>query len=106
MRAIFGRKMVNLHELKVLTLESIRKGSNGSEYVVTREVFLEKDKFVGFSNNFLEDQPCIVENDGGIDTEGRKRCIRVINKETNEIIIVNTEGYQYARYTALELKDL
>ena len=30
------------------------------------------------------------------------RCIRVTNTETGERVLINSEGYDYCRYTALE----
>ena len=106
MRAIFGRKIVTLTELKVLTLEALRNRVIGSEYLVLREVLLENEDFKDFTDDFLEDRAWILKTDGGKGPDGKLRCIRVVNKETNEAVLVNSEGHQYARYTALEIKDI
>ncbi|MFK4998696.1 DUF6329 domain-containing protein [Bacillus sp. N9] len=29
-------------------------------------------------------------------------CIRVVNKDTDDKVLVNSEGYDYPRYTAIE----
>jgi len=106
MRAIFGRKIVNLTELKVLTLEAVRNRVPGLEYLVLRDVLLNNEDFEDFANDFLVDREWIFKTDGGKGADSKLRCIRVVNKETNEAVLVNSEGYQYARYTALEINDL
>ena len=99
-KALFGRKIANLEELKELTLAVQHKGEIG--YEVTKEVMLTGDEFQQFASDFLQDQPWISPEDGGSNKKGGVRCILVINKETGERVLVSSEGYQYPRYTALE----
>lgn len=99
-KALFGRKIANLEELKELTQSVHRKGEIG--YEVTKEVTLTNDEFQQFASDFLQDQPWISPEDGGSNKKGGVRCIRVINQETGERVLINSEGYQYCRYTALE----
>lgn len=102
MNAIFGRKMPNLKELQAIT-DSIRKaGHEGLPYLVTREVLLSDSDFQAFAEELLEDQPWIEKGDGGMNSDGEIRCIRVINTLTGERVLVNCEGYDYPRYTAIE----
>jgi hypothetical protein len=104
MQAIFIRKAFDLEELKALTYEDLKIGRKGISYEVTKEVNLSNNEFKRFTRNFLKDQPWITEGeDGGMNKNGQIRCIRVKNKETGEKILVNSEGYTYSRYTALEL---
>ncbi len=70
--------------------------------IVTKEVLLENEAFQEFASDFLEDQPWITKEDGGVNEKGEIRCIRVISKDSGEKILVNSEGYDYPRYTAIE----
>lgn len=99
-KALFGRKIANLKELKELTQEA--GGRTGSAYQVTREVELKDGDFRRFAADFLADQPWISGEDGGINQAGERRCLRVSNQATGETVLVNSEGYSYARYVALE----
>ena len=102
MKALFGRKVSNLAGLKEITEEAMKQGQRGQSYIVTKEVELEDKDFYNFANDFFNDQPWITVEDGGVTTNREIRCIRVINKETGETLLVNSEGYSYPRYTAIE----
>lgn len=102
MKAVFGRKLCDMEELKDLTERALKQGRKGQDYLVTREVELDDKEFRDFTRDFLEDQPWITKEDGGMNKEGQVHCIRVINKETGKRVLVNNEGYFYARYVALE----
>ncbi|MFT9597711.1 DUF6329 domain-containing protein [Mesobacillus sp.] len=101
-KALFGRKVSNLAELKEITESAIKQGQGGQTYIVTKEVELEDKDFHNFARDFFNDQPWITREDGGVNTDREARCIRVINKETGETVLVNSEGYSYPRYTAIE----
>ena len=103
MKALFGRKVCDLVELKELTHQAIKEGQKGQPYTITREVILKDEEFRDFAQDFLKDQPWITAEDGGMDQEGKIRCIRVVNIDTGEKVLINTEGYDYPRYTGLEL---
>ncbi len=103
MRALFGRKVCDLEELKGLTHQAIKDGRKGQPYIITREVILKDVDFRDFAEDFLKNQDWITPEDGGMDQEGRVRCIRVSNIDTGENVLVNTEGYDYPRYTGLML---
>jgi hypothetical protein len=102
MKALFGRKFYNLKELREATEEAKEDGVIGSDYIVIQVVELSDLEFKKFTSDFLEDQPWIKKSDGGINEKGELRCIRVINKDTGEKILSNTEGYEFSRYTAIE----
>lgn len=103
MKAIFGRKICNLTELKELTEQAVMNGQQGQSYFVTKEVLLEEDDFHRFANDFFNDQAWITKEDGGVNAQREVRCIRVINQDTGEKLLINNEGYFYARYVAIEL---
>jgi hypothetical protein len=99
--ARFGRKVTTLEELKELN-ELARGHHDGTPYEVTREVELTNEEFTEFGNWLLKEQPWIAGEDGGTNNKGELRCIRVINKESGERVLVDSEGYNYPRYTAIE----
>lgn len=102
MKALFGRKFTNVMELKEATEDAKKRGVVGSNYTVIREVELSDHEFMRFCSDFLDDQPWIEKDDAGSNAAGELRCIRVKNVETDERILVNNEGYEYPRYTAIE----
>lgn len=101
-KALFGRKIFNLKELKELTKLAKEDGMKGVEYEVTREIELSDEEFKAFAKDFLKDQHWITKDDGGCNENGELRCIRVKNTKTNKSILIDSEGYTYPRYTALE----
>ena len=103
MRALFGRKVCDLKELRELTHKAIRDGQKGQPYTISREVILKGKEFRDFAEDFFKDQDWITAEDGGINHEGEVRCIRVVNIDTGEKVLVNTEGYSWPRYTGLEI---
>jgi len=105
MRALFGRKVSNLAELHDLTAQAMKRGQKGQPYTIIREVVLDDEVFRAFVADFLEDQPWIEKTDGGSNEAGELRCIRVINKETGEKVLTDTQGYDYCRYVALEVDE-
>lgn len=102
MKALFGRKVSDLEELKEITMEALKRGQQGQDYSVIKEVLLVAEEFNAFAENFFKDQPWITKGDGGVNEKGEIRSIRVINKDTKERVLVNSEGYDYPRYTAIE----
>ncbi|WP_366923862.1 hypothetical protein MFMK1_000778 [Metallumcola ferriviriculae] len=102
MRALFGRKMASLEELMEATRQAKKEGFTGSTYEVTKEITLNDYAFQEFVKDLLEDQPWIEKDDGGSNQNGEIRCIRVTNLDTGERVLVNSEGYDYPRYTAIE----
>lgn len=102
MRALFGRKILNLKELKELTKEAKKDGMKGEPYEVIKEIELSDEKFKEFAKDFCKDQPWITKEDGGCNEKGELRCIRVKNTKTGEKILTDSEGYDYPRYTAIE----
>ena len=102
MKALFGRKVLNLKELNKLTKEAKKDKVKGTEYKVTKEIELSAEMFKEFTNDFCKDQPWIKKDDGGCNENGKLRCIRVKNVKSEKSILVNSEGYTYPRYTAIE----
>ncbi|UZQ49915.1 MULTISPECIES: hypothetical protein [Clostridium] len=102
MEALFGRKVLNLKELKELTKEAKKNGIKETSYEVTKEIKLTNEQFKQFTKDFCKDQAWILEEDGGCNEKGELRCIRVKNTKAEKCILVDSEGYTYPRYTAIE----
>ncbi len=98
-KALFGRKIFDLEELKEFTYNY--GGGDWWGYEIIREIKFGRKEFEEFTRNFLLDREWINEDDGGT-RNGIARCIRIINEETGEKLLINNEGYKYARYIALE----
>jgi len=94
--------MVDIEELRDATRNAKKEGFVGSAYKVTKEVALSDIDFKEFTKDFLKDQPWIDKDNGGSNPSGEIRCIRVLNLQTGARILVNSEGYDYPRYTAIE----
>ena len=105
MRALFGRKIENIVELREATECSRKSGMKGTVYTVDREVEMTDDAFREFGNDFLKDQPWILKTDGGYNEKGEYRCIRVRNVDTGERLLISSEGFEYPRYIGIELDD-
>ncbi len=105
MQALFGRKIENIVELREATERSRKSGMKGTVYTVDREVEMTDDAFREFGEDFLKDQPWILKTDGGYNEKGEYRCIRVINVDTGERLLVSSEGFEYPRYIGIELAD-
>ena len=62
---------------------------------------LSAQQFQHFSANLLRDMPFITANKGltGYD-KGVTRCLLVTTKRNRDGILVNSEGFDYARYAA------
>jgi hypothetical protein len=102
MKALFVRKAIDLLDLKLLIREASEDGEDGIEYKVTRKIEMSPAAFREFTEDLLSDQSWIKTTDGGLNKYGKVRCIRVINRISKESILVNSEGYNYPRYIAIE----
>lgn len=95
MKACFIRKACNLDELKKIT-------GRGSEYVIEKTIELEPAVYSVFSNDLLEDQEFLEDNiiEMYVDGEDVWHCLLVKAKGGHDGILVESEGYGYARYAA------
>ena len=72
------------------------------ECIIEKVIRLNSDDFQHFSNNLFSDYDFIKENNsiGGRDENGDQRCLLVLDRDGGDGILVNTEGYDYARYSS------
>jgi len=94
-KAQFVRKAISIEELKEY------KGETFS-FIVEKVVKLEAKEFESFTERLLDDQDFIKENKElqYIDRDGVWHCIMIKGKGTKDAILVQSEGYDWARYTA------
>jgi hypothetical protein len=97
MKANFVRKAGTIEELK---LAQGQRG--GEEYVIERTVELGPQAYVDFSHDLLADYPFLAElvERMYVDTEKVWHCILVKPEGGTSGILVEVEGYEYARYAA------
>ncbi len=76
------------------------------EFVVEKVIELENGEFESYLDNILQDKDFIEENAGlmYVDDEDKWHAILVTSKEADFGILVQSEGYSYARYSAYVLK--
>jgi len=104
-KAHFGRKERDIEELIADTERAKKHGYDGSNYTVTREVELSPIEWLTLGSDLLEDQNWIRPREGGILPDGTIKAIRVTCEGSEYNLLVNPEGYDYPRYTALEPKE-
>jgi hypothetical protein len=96
--AAFMRKPASIEDL--IAWDKVAK--QRSRYIIEKTIELEKEEFDNFANDLFADQDFIKDNAElmHIDKNGIRHCILV--KEIGHAggILVESEGYEYARYAA------
>jgi hypothetical protein len=92
---------------KIMKVNFIRKAEHEElipqdEFVIEKEIVIDASAFEEFINNPLGYYDFIKENNNSMycDTDGVFHCIYVTSKEHDFGILIESEGYHYARYTA------
>jgi len=71
------------------------------EYVIEKTIEIDKESFIRFISNLQMDYDFIKENKKYMyNKKGVAHCIYVTTKDDNFGVLVDSEGYDYARYTA------
>lgn len=70
--------------------------------VIEKVIELDYDGFELFKNNLLQDYPFIESHKHlmGFDDNGKAHCILVIGEDTDDGILIESEGSNYARYSS------
>jgi hypothetical protein len=97
-KAVFLRKPADVEELKSRTLKPLE----GAKFVIEEIVEISQGEYDHFAANLLDDYPFIQENIEAMymDQDGVYHCIYVKAEGSSEGILVESEGYDYARYAA------
>lgn len=69
---------------------------------VVKIIQLTREQYRYFSTHLLEDMPFIKANRGltNLDRQGVNHCLLVTTRQNRDAILVDSQGYDYARYTA------
>lgn len=96
MKAHFVRKACTIKDLKSYGDE------RGSQYVVEEVVELGALEYESFADDLLEDYKFIAKHVDKMFMDGDKvwHCVLVKAKDAKDGILVESEGYDYARYAA------
>lgn len=77
------------------------------EAIIEKTVIMEPKEFDEFTSDFLSDRKFITDNLDRmfIDENGIWHCIEITSPQSRYNVLVESEGYDYARYTALTDKE-
>ena len=104
-KTIFARKPINLAQVKSDTEEMKRLfNSQGDDYYVAEELKLSNREWESLTDSLLEDRFCFhrFSERNLPTTEEGVPCIRVTTPGSQNALIVDTQGYDYARYVGIE----
>jgi len=98
-KAIFVRKAVGLKDL----IEAVREGSKPEPFVIEKQVEMESEEYLAFSENLLSDYEFISDNLELMrkDKAGVNHCILVKEKGARCGILIQSDGFDYPRYAAV-----
>lgn len=70
--------------------------------VISGIEIMDENEYKEFSNNLLDDRTFIADRKEEMytDSAGQKHGLLVLNKDSGDGILINSEGYDYPRYTA------
>ena len=93
----FQRKAVSVAELPDSTASLAEE-----RFAVAKVIELTSEQYRYFSTHLLEDMPFIAENTelAGFDEQRRRKVLMITIPERHSCLLVDTQGYDYARYTA------
>ena len=96
--AAFTRKPYNLKDLIAWDEEAKQR----SKYVIEKTIILDEEGFRYFADNLIADAEFITENLDTMymDKSGIRHCLFVTKEGAKDGILVESEGYSYARYAA------
>ena len=99
MKVMFTRKAVDVMEL----IRRPYTERDASNFIIEKTVELPSSEFLAFTRSLLKDYSFIEENIDLMyrDTKGLYHCILVKEKGSASGILVESEGYSYARYAAI-----
>lgn len=107
MKAKFLRKAPRIQAFNDELLTHLYCEIPAREVVVEKNLELTKKYFKDFCNDFLKRRLFITNNRELMRLkDGVVHCIRVTTKDSEFDVLVNSEGYNYARYTAIIRKSV
>lgn len=104
-KAYFARKAPNLADVYAQLKAAKRDGSEPEPYYIAEEHVLSSQEYTRLAGSLLHDRHILAafsSQNYEHDADGGFPCIRFQNRATGDALIIATEGYPYARYTAIE----
>ena len=102
MKAPFIRKASDLKDWKNSYMLFKPKAQ---EFVVEKHIELSNAEFKDFQNDFFKAREFIKDNEDLMYCDnGTMHCIAIYCKDSEMAILVESEGYDYARYTSITNK--
>lgn len=105
MKTIFVRKPGNLTDvLEGIAAHKRCFDSAGENCYIAEEITLSEKEWASLTNSFLEDRSWIADfsaHDYPIRENDTMPCIRVTCKSDSRVLIIDPEGYDYARYVGI-----
>ena len=102
LRAQFGRKVANLQDL----LDQTDYEGRGERFVISETIKLDASEWNKLANDFFDDYDWM-EGKGGIVKEScipARHCLLVYTDDCRHALLIDPQGYSYARYTAVIAK--
>lgn len=98
-KTVFTRKSVDIEEVKRRSNREEPK----CEYTIEKVIALPEKDYLAFADTLLEDNEIVKANHDlmYVDANGIWHCILVKAQGGKDGILVESEGYDYARYTAV-----
>lgn len=101
-KVVFFRKPEN-----ILTLQEEHEWMHGCTIHIEKIIELDDRQYAFFCQNLLRDYPFIARNAELMaeDERGEYHCLLITDESRQDAVIVDSEGYNYARYAAFA-KDI
>lgn len=80
-----------------------RKEGQVYKYIIERTIYLSKEKFIHFRSHLLDDNDELINyrNDMFVDENKVWHVLMFCSMIADVMILVNSEGFNYARYTSI-----
>lgn len=100
----FFRNIDNITELKEKNNKYIHENKKKSKYIIIKTIELEKEEYIEFAKKLHHNYHFLYDyiKDMMIDRNEVWRCIKVKNKDNEDSIIVQNDGYSYPRFVGIE----
>ena len=74
-----------------------------ADYIIERTIYLSSEKFIHFRNHLLEDNDELInyKNEMYVDKNNVWHVLMFCSMVADIMILVNSEGFNYARYTSI-----
>jgi len=104
MKAQFLSKFPNIRLLRnYLDKHNISE----QEYVIEKAIMLNRNDLIYMREHLLEDNPHIIQNKESmfVDEQGVWHVVMFFNLQCDIMLLINSEGFDYARYVALKVNS-